>query len=182
MRARPSQATVVAATLALILALAAATLAWSAPKRGIAPLEGLRPSAAGALRIADSRGEAAILRAPALAPGASVTGRLTIRNRGAAGRLVLSQHHLLETPGPAGDSLATALRLRIRDETEGSAQTVYHGALAAMPRLHLGLLPAGASRRYRFVARLSKRGFVDNGLMGAQARFDYRWQLKPARR
>lgn len=47
-----------------------------------------------------------------------------------------------------------------------------------MPTLRLGFLPSGAQRRYRFVARLPEPGFVDDGLMGARVRFDYRWQLR----
>jgi hypothetical protein len=179
MRARPSGGTVVAAALVLALALAAAAVARSQPKLEDAHPVTARAAATGALRIADSRQEAAILRAPALAPGAAVAGELTIRNRGAAARLLLSRHHLVEMPGAGGTYLTKALRLKIRDATPGSRKIVYFGPLAAMPTLHLGLLPAGASRRYRFLAKLPEPGFVDNSLAGSQVRFDYRWQLKP---
>jgi hypothetical protein len=174
---RPGRATAVAAGLALTLALAAAALAWSEPKLGSGRPASVGASATGALRIANSRGEAAVLKAPNLAPGASVVGSLTIHNLGAAAHLVLLRRHLVETLGPAGASLAAALRLRIRELTAGSRTPVYHGALAAMPTLRLGRLPAGASRRFRFVAFLPGPGFVDNGLMGSQIRFDYRWRL-----
>jgi len=50
-----------------------------------------------------------------------------------------------------------------------------------MPPLHLGLLPPGAKRRYRFVAVLPEPGFVDLALMGSRVRFDYRWQIRPGR-
>jgi hypothetical protein len=170
---------VVVASLALALALAVAGLAWSQSRQALGYEKGLALSAAGALRIADSRGEGAILSTSALAPGAAVGGRLTIRNRGAAARLVLSRRHLVEVPGAGGTSLAKALRLKIRDATPGSRKIVYSGALATMPTLHLGLLPAGSWRRYRFFARLPEPGVVDSGLMGSRLRFDYHWKLRP---
>jgi hypothetical protein len=169
---------VVLASLALTLALAVTALAWSEGRAEPRHDAGLRLSAAGALRIGDSRGGGAILTAPALAPGSSVGGRVTIRNRGAAARLLLSRAHLLERPGADDASLARALRLRIHNVTPGSRTLVYHGALAAMPTLHLGLLSSGARRDYRFVVRLPETGFVENGLAGSRVRFDYRWQLR----
>jgi hypothetical protein len=176
MRDRPGQATVAAAIAVLAVALIAAALAWSQPKRGIGGRAPLGIAAEGALRIADSRGEAAILRAPALAPGTAVTGTVRIDSRGLGGQLVLSRPRLLEmSQAPEGD-LATALRLRIHDLT--GREPVYAGPLAAMPTLRLGSLPAGESRRYRFVAKLPELGLVDNGLMGARVRFDYRWRLR----
>jgi hypothetical protein len=174
---RPGGATVVAAGLALTLALVAAALAWSQPRQGIGGGTPLGIAAGGAMRIADSRAERAILETPALAPGGSAVGKVTIDNLGADGRLVLSRSHLVETPGAGGKTLETVLRLRIRDLTAGQGAVVYSGAIAAMPALHLGPLPAGQSRRYRFVARLPEPGLVDNSLMGAGVRFDYRWHL-----
>jgi hypothetical protein len=178
MALRPAGATVVAAALTLTLALVAAALAWSEPRLEDARPLGGEASATGALRIADSRGEAAILRAPALAPSGSVVGSLTIHNLGAAAHLTLSRSHLVETPGSGEGSLAEILRLRIRDLTAGSRALVYHGPLASMPALHLGQLPPGASRRYRFAAFWPELGLVDNSLMGSRVRFDYRWQLR----
>jgi len=174
----PGRATVAAAVLALALALAAAALAETQPRLAEnRPLE-VGAAATGALRIADSRGEAAILRAPALSPGDSVTGSLTIESLGAPGRLELSRAHLVATPGAGGASLAGALRLSVRELTGGSQALVYRGLLTAMPTLQLGPLPAGAERRYRFDARLPEPGFVDNSLMGSRLRFDYRWRLR----
>lgn len=179
MVAGPSRAAVVAAALTLALALATAALGQS--ERSAAGGHGgpLGISAAGAFRLEDSRGERAILTAPALAPGATVDGKVTIVNRGRAGRLVLSRRHLTEAPGAGGSSLAQALLLKIRDLSTAGQPIVYSGPLGAMPSLHLGRLPTGASRRYRFLARLPEPGFVDLGLMGAQARFDYFWRLLP---
>lgn len=174
----PGRATVIAAALAFALALSAAALAWSQPQLGDNRPLGVESAATGALRIADSRGEAAILEAPALRPGGGAAGSLTIENLGAPASLVLSRSHLTERLGAGGDSLTDALRLRIRDLTLGAGTLVYRGTLVAMPTLRLGFLPTGAQRRYRFVARLPEPGFVDNGLTGARLRFDYRWHLR----
>jgi hypothetical protein len=178
MWAQPGRATVAAAVLALCPFLAAAALARSGPRLAENQPVEVNASAGGALRISDSRGEAAILRAPALAPGGSVAGTLTIGNLGAPAGLELSRDRLAGTPGAGGASLAAALRLRIRELTLGSRTLVYDGPLWAMPTLHLGPLPAGAERRYRFVVSLPEPGFVDNGLMWARVRFDYRWRLR----
>jgi hypothetical protein len=178
MWSQPSRATVAAAVLALFLALAAAAPARSGPRLAENHPVETTAAAGGALRISDSRGEAAILRAPALAPGGSVVGTLTIGNLGAPARLELSRGRLAETLGPGGASLAAALRLRIRELTLGSRTLVYDGPLATMPTLHLGLLTTDAERRYRLVASLPEPGFVDNSLMGARVRFDYRWRLR----
>lgn len=175
---RPGGRTVLATGLVLALALAAAALAWSDPRVGLGGRAPLGISPTGALRIADSRGEAAILEAPALAPGAAAVGQVTVRNLGVDGNLVLSRPRLAETPGAAGTALAPLLRLRIRELTGDRGELVYAGALATMPKLHLGPLPAGESRRYRFAARFPEPGLVDNGLMGARVRFDYRWHLR----
>jgi hypothetical protein len=175
---RPGRKTIVVAALALMLALAAAALARSQPRQGIGGGTPLGISADGAMRIADSRGGRAILEAPALAPGGTAIGKVTIDNLGAEGRLMLSRSRLVETPGGGEGAIAPALQLRIRDLTQGENGIVYSGALAAMPNLRLGSLPAGESRRYRFVARLPESGLVDNSLMGARVRFDYRWRLR----
>jgi hypothetical protein len=177
MRMRPGGATVAAAVLVLMLALAAVALAGS--RSGLEdrhPAVG-RATAAGALRIADSRSGAAILKAPALGPGHGVVGVLTIENLGAAASLTLSRRHTVEVLGPDGGSPAAALRLRVRDLSADPDTLVYRGGLTAMPTLQLGVLDPGAKRRYRFAASLPEPGFVDNGLMGAQVSFDYRWHL-----
>ena len=174
---RPGGATVGAAALALTLALAVAALAGSPPKLGQGRPTKVGAAADGALRIADSRGEAAILKAPALAPGGAAVGSLTIHNLGPTAHLVLSRSHLAETLAPGGGSLVEALRLRIRHVGQGGGRIVYAGGLATMPKLRLGLLAAGESRRYRFAAFLPEPGLVDNGLMGSRIRFDYRWHL-----
>ena len=174
---RPGGATVVGAALVLTLALAVAALAASQPKLDEARPADVAATATGALRIADSRGEGAILKVSALAPGATAVGGLTIQNLGPSARLVLSRSRLVETLGVGGASLAEALRLRIRDVDGGNGRTVYAGLLAAMPTLRLGSLSADEGRHYRFIAFLPEPGLLDNSLMGSRLRFDYRWHL-----
>ena len=181
MRGGPTQATIAAAGFVLALSLVATALAGSTPRRGKAHGGNVRIAATGAMRIEDSRRGAAILKAPALAPGARAVGKVTIRNQGEPGYLVLSRRHLVGRPGAGGASLGDALRLTIRNVTAGGRALVYSGPLATMLPLHLGPLPAGARRRYRFVASLPEPGFVDLALMGSRVRFDYRWRLKPTR-
>ncbi|HET7416224.1 MAG TPA: hypothetical protein VFJ61_01155 [Solirubrobacterales bacterium] len=163
----------------LVLALAAAALAASS--KGRQGGDGsVAVAASGNLRIADSRGERAILSAPALAPGHPVAGTVTIRNLGAAAGLALSRHRLTEAPGAGGRLLGDALRLTIHRISDPPG-LVYHGPLAAMRPLHLGLLAPGAARSYRFVASLPRPRRASGALMGARVRFDYRWRLTPKR-
>lgn len=183
MRSGPSQATIAAAGFVLALSLMGTALAGWTPREGRVRGSDQRISAAatGAMRIDNSRGGGAILRAPALAPGHHAVGKVAIGNRGEAGYLVLSRQRLVARPGAGDALLGGALRLAIRNLTPGARTLVYSGRLAAMPPLRLGLLPAGATRRYRFVVSLPEPGFVDLSLMGSRVRFDYRWQVRPKR-
>jgi hypothetical protein len=177
MLGRPSRATIAAACLALALALATTALAWMSPDPRKVHDGKLGISAGGAMSIEDSRDEAAILTALALAPGHAALGTVTIRNHGDDGYLVLSLRKLAEVPGANGASLRDALALRIRDMGAPRHPLVYAGPLATMPPLRLGLVRSAARRRYRFVASLPEPGFVDDSLIGAGARFDFRWRL-----
>jgi hypothetical protein len=177
--APPGRMTIAAACVAWALALATTALAWMSPNPKQDDGGKLNISATGAMSIDNSRGEAAILRAPALAPGAAAVGKVTIRNHGKPGYLVLSRRNLFEPPAASGAVLGEVLELRILNVAAGAKTVVYSGPLATMPPLQLGLLPAGAKRRFRLVARLPESGRVDNALMGARLRFDYRWKIKP---
>lgn len=177
----PSRATIVAACLAWALALASAAVAWVAPN----PKQGgegkLNLSASGAMSVDNSRAEAAILKTPALAPGGRAVGKVTIRNNGDQGYLVLSRRNLVEKPGADGTSVGDVLELTVRSIAAEAEPVVYSGRLTAMPALRLGRVPPAAKRRFRFVARLPEPGRVDNALMGSKVRFDYRWRLTPHR-
>jgi hypothetical protein len=180
MRRRSGQGAIVAAGPAVGLALAAAALAWPGGELQRSHGRALAVAASGQMRVTTSRGEAAVLSAPALAPGGEATGSVTIHNRGHTGSLLLRARNLSERPGPDGGSLGSALRLAVTDVTAGSDATVYSGLLARMPTLRLGLLSAGTKRRYRFTAALPEPGIVDNALAAAAIDFDYSWKLSGA--
>jgi hypothetical protein len=175
----PSRATILVACVAWLLALTTTALAWMSPDPKHDDGGKLEISATGAMSIDNSRAEAAILKVPALAPGAQAVGKVAIRSHGKPGYLVLSRRNLVETPAPSGDRLGGSLRLRIQSISAESKTVVYSGPLVAMPPLRLGRLPAAAKRRFRFVVRFPEPGRVDNALMGARVRLDYRWQIKP---
>jgi hypothetical protein len=174
----------IAGRLLLVVVTAAAILAaaaLAAPGRRPAVGPRLRVSAAGAMRISNSRGNRAILVSPALGPGHAATGSVTIRNHGAAGRLTLSLRRLEAIPDASVAALAGALRLTARELTPESRALLYSGPLVATPKLHLGLLQAGAKRRFGFAVRLPAGAPVDAAAMGTGVRFDLRWRIKPAR-
>lgn len=173
----PGRAAIVAAACVLLLALAAAALGFAAAESQ-PPAGAVALSASGQMRLASSRGSRAILVARNLAPGQTVSGATTVRSLGAEGRLVLTARKLVERPGLAGGSLAQVTRLKIIDLSRRPHTVVYSGALAKMPRLHLGLLPAHSKRSYRFLAKLPDPG-LDNSLSGGELELDYRWQLLP---
>jgi hypothetical protein len=177
--AAAGRATIAAACVAWALALATTALAWMSPNPK--QDDGANPSisATGAMSIDSSRAEAAILNEPALAPGTPAAGTVTIRNHGKPGYLVLSRRNLVETPAAGGAVVGEAIRLTIRDLDEGREGVVYSGPLAAMPSLRLGLLRPAEKRRFRFFALLPEPGRVDNTLMSAGVRLDYRWRIKP---
>lgn len=175
----PCRATIVAACLAL--APAATALAWMSPDPEKDGDGKLNLSATGAMSIDNSRAEAAILKAPALAPGGRSVGKVTIRNNGDPGYLALARRNLVEVPGAGGASLGAVLKLTVRSIADEAGTVLYSGPLTAMPTLRLGRVPAAARRRFRFVASVPDTGRVDNALMGAKVRFDYRWRLTPRR-
>jgi hypothetical protein len=142
----PSVAT---ATLALM------TAAWAATG-DVRLAAGERPqplavaAAATGPLVANDHDGAAILTAPAMAPGATATGDVTISNGGdAAGLFSLAAAAPADTGGPAG-GLSAILDLGVSDVTGATPVPLYAGKLAAFRGLGLGTLDAGAARRYRF--------------------------------
>ncbi len=168
-----------AGSLALV-AVGAAALALACSGLGRAAVEHVRLSRAhGALRIAGSSGERAILTAHSLAPGGKVRGRVEIRNTGSrAAALRLAALHL-RNGGGSGATMAGSLRLVVRDLTSRSTGIVYNGPFSGLGRLRVGALAPGEKRIYSFVARLprSNPDVVDNRLAGAWTKVDFRWKL-----
>jgi spore coat-associated protein N len=118
-------------------------------------------TAGGALRLDNSRDGAAVLSAPNLRPGDSVTGSVTVANRGdSAVRL------RLQSSPPRGGALAEVLEVTVGG--------VGGGTLEALAGCHdLGSLQAGAARTYRFTARVPRA--VGNRYAGSSASADERW-------
>lgn len=129
------------------------------------------------LRLSSSAGGRPILSGANLAPGATVAGAVTIRNRGKApGTLALSRRAAIEQAGLGGALLGGALQLTVRDTTSRSDAILYAGPLATMPRLRVAYLEPGEARKYSFEATLPDSAGA-SALEAAQTSFDYRWKL-----
>jgi Ca2+-binding RTX toxin-like protein len=166
-----------------LLALGALALALAFSGLGRADARPLKAQATGAMRIASSSADQAILRAANLAPGDSVHGTVEIRNLGRGpAALKLSPLGLQDTVGAGGGRLSAALRLTIRDTTGGSSGIVYSGSFGALHSLRVGALAKGERRRYAFEATLpnSPSPAGDDPFAGASTDVDYRWALSGA--
>jgi pyruvate dehydrogenase E2 component (dihydrolipoamide acetyltransferase) len=175
----PSVAT---ATLALM------TAAWAATGEG--PLGAAHRSeplavaaAATGPLVANDHDGAAILSAPAMAPGSTATGEVTVSNAGdAAGAFSLAASAPADAGGPAG-GLSAILDLRVSDVTAGATPaTLYTGTLAAFRGLDLGTLDAGAARRYRFEVGYpsGRSAAMDDPYQGASTSLGLSWTATAA--
>jgi hypothetical protein len=127
--------------------------------------------------VANDRDGSAILSAAALAPGRRAQGEVTIRNAGdAAGAFTLSSSAATHSGAPPAGELSSLLDLAITDVTGASPLTIYAGKLAALPRIALGTLAAGAERRYRFeLTYPNGPAAVDNAYQGASSSVQFDW-------
>ena len=162
-----------------LLAIGVAAVAFGLSGLGRASAQEMESKASGAMRIAGSNANGAILTASGLAPGESIDGTVAIRDAGTrAAALKLSPTNLQQGGGAA--PLAPALRLTVRDLSKGSDAIVYSGSLAGLRTIRVGALAPKEQRRYSFEATLPETGLVDNALSGAWARVDFRWTLTGA--
>jgi len=130
-------------------------------------------SASGTVQLGNSRDGQAILGADNLTPGHSAEGTVTISNTGdAPGATRLEPTDLLDIAGPAGAVLSQRLILEVAD-TAGN--TLYRGALAAMPTLDAGTFAPGEHRTYRFAATLPLD--AGNAYQSASAGVGFRWTM-----
>lgn len=139
----------------------------------------------GSFEYENSRQGAPIFTATEIAPGARVTGTVSITNAGDdAGQVTLSQHDLLDQPGSEGGLLSQRLSMQIDDVTAPAApRPVYNGALASMPPRQLGNFAAGESRTYEFAATLLENAgdsAAENAVQGASASVAYAWTASAA--
>src|SRR3954470_3796377 len=170
----PSLAT---ATFALM------TAAWAAT--GDVPLapgartaQPLAVAAAGTgARVAGDHAGIAILTAPAMAPGATAAGQVTISNAGdAAGRFSVATGAPADAGGPAG-GLSSVLDLTVSDATGATPVVLYAGKLAGFRGLALGTLAARGARRYRFEVAYpaGRTAAMDDPYQGASTSLGLTW-------
>lgn len=163
-----------------LLAIGTLALALAFSELGKAAPRPLRAKATGAMRIADSSANAAILTASAMAPGGSVRGSVEIRNTGdSVAALSLTAEGLREAPGLGGALLSPTLRLTVRDVTAHSDAIVYSGSFGGLHTVRVGALAGGERRRYAFTVLWPTDGTpqADDPLAGARSEVDYRWKL-----
>jgi hypothetical protein len=166
-----------------LVAIAAIALALAFSGLGRADARSMKSHATGAMRIAGSAANEAILAAANLAPGGSVRGTVEIRNLGhGPAALVLAPLNLRDLPGPGGGRLSAGLQLTVRDVTGGSSGIVYAGPFDALHPVRVGALAKGERRRYSFEATLpgSPSPSLDDPFAGASTEVDYRWALTGA--
>ncbi|HET7444625.1 MAG TPA: hypothetical protein VFJ57_08205 [Solirubrobacterales bacterium] len=166
-----------------LFAIGAVALALAFSGLGRADARSMKTRAGGAMRIAGSAADEAILGAANLAPGEVVRGAVEIRNLGhGPAALTLAPVDLHDVPGPGGGRLSGDLELTIRDVTHSSTGIVYSGPFAGLRTMRVGALAKGERRRYAFEAKLpdSSSPALDDLFAGASTAVDYRWTLTGA--
>src|SRR3954451_23433586 len=170
----PSAAT---ATFALMTAAWAATGDVPlAPRARTAQPLAVAAAATGPL-VANDHDGSEILTAPAMAPGATAAGQVTISNAGdAAGRFSVAAGAPADAGGPAG-GLSSLLGLTVSDAPGATQVVLYAGKLAGFRGLALGTFAPGGARRYRFeVAYPSGRtAAMDDPYQGASTSLGLSW-------
>src|SRR3954452_8772561 len=170
----PSAAT---ATFALMTAAWAATgdVPLAPGARTAQPLA-VAAAATGRLVANDHEG-VAILTAPAMAPGATAAGHVTISNAGdAAGRFSVAAGTPADAGGPAG-GLSSVLDLTVSDATGAPPVVLYAGKLAGFRGLALGAFAPGGARRYRFEVAYpaGRTAAMDDPYQGASTSLGLSW-------
>ncbi len=115
-------------------------------------------------------------------PGDSVTGLITLNNKGdKPGSLALMLSGLRDRPGLYGGRLSSVLRLRIDDLTTGAAPV--ETTLARTTPLPLADLRGRQARTYRVTATFPDTGIPagpglgDNAQQGSSVEIAMTWQL-----
>ena len=167
-----------AAVATLILALAIAAGAFALPKDA----ELGRMAADGPVTLSSSQNGVALLTGTGITPGDSVTGLITLSNKGdKAGRLALTLNGLRDTPGMYGGRLSSVLRLRIDDLTGGRAPI--ETTLARSAPIVLADLKGRQARTYKVTATFPDTGMPagpglgDNAQQGSSVQVAMAWTL-----
>jgi hypothetical protein len=167
------------ATLILMLAIAAGAFALQKdPELG-------RMAADGPVTLSSSRAGTALLHGENIMPGDSVTGLITLSNKGdRPGKLALTLSGLRDRPGLYGGRLSSVLRLRVDDLTNGSAPV--ETTLARTTPLALADLKGRQARTYKVTATFPDTGLPpgpgmgDNAQQGSSVEIALTWHLNEA--
>lgn len=141
-------------TVALALALAAALSSWAAVGSSGARFTAVssNPGAvfsSGTMTLVSTADGSAVINAGTLAPGASVSGTLTLTDKGDLGaQVTLAKTSLDDQPSSA--ALSSALTLTIVEIASSTTQTLYQGAMNAFDAVALDAFAPSESRDYRF--------------------------------
>jgi hypothetical protein len=164
------------ATIFLLLVIAGVASALPTdPKLG-------RMSAEGPVTLSSSRNGVALLQGTGIKPGDSVTGIVTLSNKGdRAGRLALMIRGLRDTPGFYGGRLSSVLQLRIDDLSTGGAPV--QTTLARTTPVALADLKGRQTRTYKVTATFPDTGIPvgpslgDNAQQGSSVQVALAWNL-----
>jgi spore coat-associated protein N len=177
-RHSPALVTCVAATVVLVLGLAALGAGQAATPEAEVRM------ASGSLSLSNSLNEAAVLTATNLKPGDVRAGVVTVANTGTLdGAFELDQTNVADTPGPFGGRLSEWAQISVEQISAGGStvSSVYSGVLAGLGTRQLGVLGAGEARIYRFTASLPDGGYPpapglgDNRFQSSSVQADYVW-------
>jgi len=164
------------ATIFLLLLIAGVASALPTdPKLG-------RISAQGPVGLSSSKANVALLQGTGIKPGDSVTGIVTLTNKGdRAGKLALVISGVHDTPGLYGGRLSSVLQLRIDDLSTGT--TPVQTSLARTTPVALADLKGRQSRTYKVTATFPDTGVPpgptlgDNAQQGSSVEVALAWNL-----
>jgi hypothetical protein len=163
------------ATIFLLLIAGVASALPTDPKLG-------RMSAQGPVSLSSSKANVALLQGTGIKPGDSVTGIVTLTNKGdRAGKLALMISGVRDQPGLYGGRLSSVLQLRIDDLSTGSAPV--QTTLARTTPVALADLKGRQSRTYKVTATFPDTGLPpgptlgDNAQQGSSVEVALAWNL-----
>ena len=167
-----------AALATIILMLAIAAGASALPRNA----ELGRMAAEGPVKLSSSKNGVALLQGTGIKPGDSVTGLITLSNKGdKTGKLSLLISGVHDHPGLYGGRLSSVLRLRVDDLTSHGAPV--QTTLDRTTPLPLGDLEGRQARTYKVTATFPDTGVPagpalgDNAQQGSSVEVALAWNL-----
>jgi len=167
------------AVVPAILLLLAITAVASAGSRDA---ELGRLAADGPVVLSSSKNGVALLQGAHIVPGDSITGLITLSNKGdKPGTLALAISGVRDSPGAYGGRLSSVLVVRLEDLTSG--RPPIETTLARNAPISLGDLPGRQTRTYRVIASFPDTGtpagpaLGDNLLQGSSVEVGLAWHL-----